>query len=43
MAIYRLKHVKDNKLKHQNLSITLVGVLKILYTITSVTGKDEQN
>jgi hypothetical protein len=37
------KHVKDIKLKDQNLSITLDGVLKILYKITSVTDQDEQN
>jgi hypothetical protein len=32
MVIYSSKHVKDNKLKHKNLSITLDGVLKLLYT-----------
>jgi hypothetical protein len=40
-AIYWLKHIKDNKFKHENISITLDGGLKILYTIISVTDQDE--
>jgi hypothetical protein len=32
MAVYWSKHVKDNKLKRQNLTFTLDGVLKILFT-----------
>jgi hypothetical protein len=31
MVVYWLKHVKDNKLKYQHLSITLDYVLKILF------------
>jgi hypothetical protein len=41
MVTYWPKHVKDNKLKHQHLSITLNDFLKILYTITSLTDQDE--
>jgi hypothetical protein len=30
-----------NKLKYQHLSLTLSGVLKILFAVTSVTDQDE--
>jgi hypothetical protein len=43
MVIYSPKHVNNDTLKHRHLSITLDGVLNILYTITSVTDQDEQN